>query len=286
MSESNMSELIIERVGEKGDGLAAGKAYARALPGEVVDAKGQVLKPSADRIAAFCPVFDSCGGCKLQHWRDEPYRAWKASLLSSALAARGLQTKFGEIIDAHGLGRRRVALHVRDVAGRWRAGFMAEGSHNLVPIDRCPILVPQLQAAPELAAKFGAFFGDCDVWVTAADNGLDIAIKAKRKLAEQAVAQFELLMRANNITRIAVNGETRGQLAPPNLMLGKAMVGLPVGGFLQATLKGEEVLAELIHANLKKSQRVLDLFCGIGPFTFRLAARHTVHAVDLSLIHI
>ncbi|MEP6827177.1 MAG: methyltransferase domain-containing protein [Aestuariivirga sp.] len=271
---------MIERMGEKGDGLSAGHAYPYTLPGETATASGKIIKASPDRVVAFCSVFETCGGCKLQHWREEPYRQWKTALLASALKARGLETEIKPLIDAHGAGRRRVSLHVREAADRWRAGFMAEGSHNLVPIDTCPILVPNMQSAPEIAAKFGPFFGACDVSITSTDNGLDIAIKATRKLAEKAIAPFDALMRANGITRIALNGQTLTQLAPPLVNLGKAQVALPVGSFLQATAKGESVLGDVVFAHAKKAKRILDLFCGVGPFTFKLAEASSIHAVD------
>lgn len=271
---------MIERMGEKGDGLSAGHAYPYTLPGETATASGKIIKASPDRVVAFCSVFETCGGCKLQHWREEPYRQWKTALLASALKARGLETEIKPLVDAHGAGRRRVSLHVRDVEGAWRAGFMAQSSHTLVPIDTCPVLESKMQSAPEIAAKFGPFFGTCDVSITSTDNGLDIAIKATRKLAEKAIAPFDALMRANGITRIALNGQTLTQLAPPLVNLGKAQVALPVGSFLQATAKGESVLGDVVFAHAKKAKRILDLFCGVGPFTFKLAEASSIHAVD------
>ena len=134
---------------------------------------------------------------------------------------------------------------------------MAEGSHSLVPIDRCPVLAPALQAAPEIAAKFGPFYGACDVAINLADNGLDVAIRAECKLADKALAQFDGLMTANHIMRITVNGEIRGQHAPPLVQMSKASVALPSGSFLQATKMGEDVIGELIAAQASKAKRAL-----------------------------
>jgi 23S rRNA (uracil1939-C5)-methyltransferase len=55
---------------------------------------------------------------------------------------------------------------------------------------------------------------------------------------------------------------------------------LKVGSFLQATAEGEKLLATLVLEALRKSKRVVDLFCGLGPFAFRLAKSASVHAVD------
>ena len=275
-----MSELTIIRMGERGDGLANGRAYPRTLQGEVIDQAGRVLKPSPDRIDPFCPVFDICGGCKTQHWREEPYRIWKTSLLTEALNAKGLDTRISPLIDAHGEGRRRVALHVRKIANEWRAGFMEAGTHKLVPLDSCPILVQRLQNAPQIAAQLGVIFGDCDVAVTAVQNGLDLAIKAERKLADKAAVQFAPFMQRHGIARIAVNGHTEGQTQVPVITMGKALVQLPVGSFLQATQEGEETLAQLLGDQLRKVKNMADLFCGVGPFALRLAEKTAVTAID------
>lgn len=276
-----MTDLKIERVGERGDGLAQGKAFARTLPGEtVLSSNGEVLLASPDRIAPFCPVFDACGGCKLQHWSLEPYQAWKVGLLAQALKAQDIETKLNPIIDAHGLGRRRVTLHVRQVNGAWVAGFMAEKTHALVALDACPILEPKLQNAPQIARQFGALLGACDVSITAADNGLDVAVKAERKLADKVMSGFEVLMQRHNILRVAINGLALAQITPPITQMGKAQVQLPIGSFLQATLLGQETLAMLLEPHLKKAKTVLDLFCGVGPFTFAMAEKHKVHGID------
>jgi len=169
---------------------------------------------------------------------------------------------------------------VRQIDSRWRSGFMEAGTHTLVPIDTCPILVPRLQYAPQIAAQLGELFGNCDVSVTVADNGLDVAIKAERKMADKAVAQFGTFMQRHGITRVALNGHSFTQSQPPVITMGRARVGLTVGGFLQATQKGEETLVALVQEQMKKVRHVADLFCGIGPFALRLAEQAQVTAID------
>ena len=68
------------------------------LPGEDVTAAGEgerlalvaVTAPRPSASQPFCKHYGRCGGCQLQHWQEEPYRAWKASLVADALQARGL----------------------------------------------------------------------------------------------------------------------------------------------------------------------------------------------------
>ena len=55
---------------------------------------------------------------------------------------------------------------------------------------------------------------------------------------------------------------------------------LPPGSFLQATVAGEETLAALVSEHCKRAKHIADLFCGVGPFALRLAAKSRVTAFD------
>jgi len=57
-------------------------------------------------------------------------------------------------------------------------------------------------------------------------------------------------------------------------------VTLPPGSFLQATTAGEESLGQLVTQRCGRAKNVADLFCGVGPFALRLAARARVAAFD------
>jgi 23S rRNA (uracil1939-C5)-methyltransferase len=62
--------------------------------------------------------------------------------------------------------------------------------------------------------------------------------------------------------------------------IGKAVVALPPGAFLQATAEGEAALARLVGAHAGEARTLADLFCGIGPFALRLAQYARVTAAD------
>jgi 23S rRNA (uracil1939-C5)-methyltransferase len=274
-------QVTIEQLNWRGEGLGGGEVFRRVLPGEIVDmANGQVIHASSDRIDPFCQYFERCGGCQLQHWKREPYLEWKKSLITSALAKRGIEATAGEIVDAHGTGRRRVTFHVRKKDGVVTAGFMAPRSHELIDIGQCPILTPALRDATNIARKIGGRLGDCDVSLTAADNGLDVTVKVERKIADEQMPKLAGLVAELKLLRMNVNGNLVATHGTPTIAMGQGLVQLPPGSFLQATRQGEESLSSLVLAAVGKAKSVADLFCGIGPFALRLADKATVTALD------
>jgi 23S rRNA (uracil1939-C5)-methyltransferase len=274
-------QVTIEHLNWRGEGVGEGKIFRNVLAGEKIDsATGQVLQSSAERIEPFCKYYVRCGGCQLQHWQQAPYQDWKKNLIVAALEKRGIKFPVAEIIDAHGSGRRRVSLHVRRKEGTVVAGFMAARSHDLIDIEQCPILVPALQNSTDIARKLGSRLGDCDVSLTAADNGLDASIKAERKIADEQMPRLAALVAELNLARLTINGNMVANRAMPVVSIGKALVQVPSGSFLQATKAGEETLANLVLDSLGKARSVADLFCGIGPFALRIAEKAKVTAID------
>jgi 23S rRNA (uracil1939-C5)-methyltransferase len=274
-------QVTIEHLNWRGEGVSAGQTFRNVLAGETIDpATGQVLQYSPERIEPFCKYYVRCGGCQLQHWQQIPYQDWKKNLVTAALLKRGIEFPVSDVIDAHGAGRRRVNLHVRRNEGTVIAGFMAARSHDLIDIDQCPILVPALQNSIDIARKFGNKLGDCDVSLTAADNGLDVSIKAERKIADEQMPRLAGLVTEFNLARLTINGNMVATRVLPVVSIGKALVQVPPGSFLQATKAGEEALAKLVVNSLGNAKSVADLFCGVGPFALRIAEKAKVTAID------
>lgn len=304
-SSMSVERLEIGRIGPRGDGVAltpAGPVYVPlVLPGERVEVsvdadRGRlvsVLDRSPDRIEPECRHFGVCGGCALQHWAPEPYRAFKRDLVVEALARAGIATPVGATIPAHGEGRRRATFHARGTGGsapRGRdtlsVGFAGRRSHAVVPIDACPILAPglagALPAAWALAEALTPVAKPLDIQVTATDAGLDVDVRGSGPLKPDRVAALAEVAAKHRLARLTRHGELVLQREPPSVRMGRASVILPPGSFLQATAEGEETLARLVVDAVGKAKRVADLFSGVGTFALRLAERARVSAVESS----
>ena len=299
-----VDRLAIARLGHRGDGIADGADgpiyVPYTLPGETVEAgpwpghpdRRHLLRidvPSAERIAPICPHFGICGGCALQHWEGERYRAWKRGLVIAALRQAGFDASIDAIVedmvDAHGEGRRRAVFHARrgpkDVL---QVGFAAASSHHIVAIDACPILAPALagavRAAWAIAEALGTAKKPLDIQVTATEGGLDVDVRGSGPLSPSLTGALAGVAERHRLSRLTRHGELIVQRAAPTVTMGRARVTLPPGAFLQATDAGEAALARRIADHVGDAKRVADLFCGVGPFALRLAERARVVAAD------
>ncbi|MEA2794731.1 MAG: rRNA (uracil1939-C5)-methyltransferase [Bradyrhizobium sp.] len=295
-----VERLVIDHVGHRGDGVAVvdgQMAYVPyALAGETVEVAPvpgqpdrrrllQVEHASPQRITPFCPHFAICGGCAIQHWDTEHYRAWKRDIVVATLAQAKIVCDVAPLIDAHGLGRRRITLHARmgthDVL---KVGFAAANSHDIIPVDRCPILDPGLSGALEaawaIAEPLISIGKPLDIQITATDNGLDVDVRGSGPLPAKSIAMLSRVAEQHRLARLTRHGELVLMRTPPTIVNGAAQVTLPPGSFLQATAAGEEALAALVSGHCKRSKHIADLFCGVGPFALRLAATSRISAFD------
>jgi 23S rRNA (uracil1939-C5)-methyltransferase len=295
-----VERLVIDHVGHFGDGVALAGGQSIYVPytlgGETVEVEAVPGHPdrrrllavehaSEARIAPFCPHFGICGGCAIQHWQTEDYRAWKRDAVVETLARANLGCEVDPLVDAHGLGRRRITLHARlgshDVL---KVGFSAAHSHDIIAVDRCPILDPgldgALDAAWALAEPLTPTGKPLDIQITATDGGLDVDVRGSGALPAAMIATLSGIAERHRLARLTRHGELVLMRTPPMIGIGAARVTLPPGSFLQATVAGEQTLAALVSGHCKRAKHIADLFCGVGPFALRLAAKSRVSAFD------
>ena len=295
-------ELCIASLGAQGDGVGAlldgRSAYVPfTLPGERVRARvagerGEleaVLQASAARVAPPCPHFGACGGCALQHFEHAPYLAWKVEQVRLALARERIETEFAPAFAATPGSRRRLALHARKRGRHVALGFKARRTWDVVEIAACSIAEPRLVASlTALAVCATPLFehpkSAPTLHVTSTLSGLDVDVTgvearsgglsadAGRRVADAAAAA--------GLARLTLAGEALFQARPSLVRFGAATVALPPGGFLQAVEAAEAAMAAFVCVAAAGADRVADLYCGSGAFTFRLAAQASVTAVD------
>jgi 23S rRNA (uracil1939-C5)-methyltransferase len=288
--------LTISELGWHGDGLADVEGKRIFVPftlaGETVRAMVtgnrakilEIIEPSPQRIKPPCPHFTHCGGCAVQHLDPQPYADWKRHVIVRALENRDIDSSVEPLVDAHGDGRRRVTLHTRFISNGVQAGFMQAHSHKLIDLDRCPILDPELEKATaiarDLATPLASHPKPLDIQITVTESGLDCDIRGAGELSMDARMGLSDCAIAHDLARITVAGDLVLERRPPILTFGAAKVTLPPAGFLQATKAGEEILAGLVFEAVGDAKKVADLYCGIGPFSLRLADHCQVAAFD------
>lgn len=271
-----------------GDGITEDGIYVPlGVPGDLLEmdvegtrsAINAVVERSPDSAVPPCPHFGICGACQMQHVAHEVYRVWKRDNVVRALAHARIEVPVAELIDAHGEGRRRVTLALKHGV----AGYHERGSHTVMAAEVCPILSPSLSGVLAFARALAAEVPDrwLSMLVTGTQTGMDADLKGPLHGNARLNARLAGIAREHRLARLTAEREPIALYRTPSVAIGPAAtLVLPAGAFLQATLKGEEVLAKLAGDGLRHARRVADLFCGVGPFALRLAPWSQVYAAD------
>lgn len=296
-------QVRIDRVGSEGDGVAhlqdGTPLYVPfTLPGETIVA--HPLRPRGDgwhalvdsisqaseaRAEPPCRHFGRCGGCVLQHWRDEEYRTWKSGLLSYALRQAGFVVP-DPLAYVPGLPgeRRRIDFAARRAGGRIILGLHEQRSPEVVDLTDCVVLHPTLMALIEplraLLEGLRAVRRDASVVVNLLDSGPDMLLRTDAVLTLEDRVALTGFAAAHGLSRVSqVQNddvpETIALLRPPTTVLSGVTVRPPPGAFLQATAEGERAIVEAVvrgmPAKLTGRTRVAELYAGCGTLTFALA---------------
>ncbi len=285
--------LTIRRLGLKGDGIADGPIFVpRVLPGEVVTGEvvgdrletPKIVTPSNQRIKAPCPHYNRCGGCALQHARDDFVSVWKQKIVERALSAHGLEAEFRPITTCDPMTRRRATFAARRLKKGVLVGFHTRGSNALVSIPNCRLLHPKLLAAlpvlEELTFLTAARKGEVNFAVTLGTEGLDIEIKGGKAADPPLIEALALVAQSHDLARIMIENEPVITRRAPAVSFDGIKVVPPSGAFLQATPDGETALRAAVKDAVGSAKHIVDLFAGCGTFALPLAKQAQVHAVE------
>lgn len=209
----------------------------------------EIIEPSPDRVAPLCPHVGVCGGCDFQHLNYEAQLAAKAGIVEDCLRRIGKMELDGpvKIIGSpNPFGyRSRVEWHLDPLKHAF--GYFRRSSHDVVDIERCPVLVDELQE------KLTALRSEVE-WDLLLDS--TPSVEASSVPGDVSVFSDEILAPTSEIAFKTAN-ETYLHDARTffqgNLYMIESLIEAAVGG--------------------AEGGCALDLFCGVGLFTLPLARR-------------
>jgi 23S rRNA (uracil1939-C5)-methyltransferase len=251
----------------------------------------EVTKPATVRRCPPCPYYGQCGGCQWQHLPYAKQLYWKEKSFADQLIRNGLarQGSIQPIMpsDEEWHYRNRVQFKCRMARQGLTMGFFRHGSHDVVDIDHCMLLTPRIQAVydllrtelPDSAHPESVSGAD----VAAGDDGkvrivLHVSADARDDMKTWLYGfarrhQVCACLQSGHINTLeAVYGETSLTVSVdhPEMTLAYGP-----GGFAQVNsgLNRTMVNAAIAAFALQGTERVLDLFCGMGNFSLPVARR-------------
>lgn len=273
-------------------GLAGERVSARVIKArsKLIETRvDKVLQASPERIEPACRHAALCGGCSLQHM---PH-ALQVQVKQQALAQQ-LQ-HFAGIEPEHWmpplLGPAYGYRQRSRLAARWdrkrahlEVGYRQRFSSDLVEVDQCPILVPELetlmqalgQVLNELDAKAGLghvelIAGERPVMLVRHVQPLSAQdLERLRALAVHHAADCWLQPGAAD-TLHCISGD--GGAPAYHLPDQDLRLEFAPGDFIQvnAAVNQQMINQALQWLAPQKDERILDLFCGVGNFSLPLA---------------
>jgi 23S rRNA (uracil1939-C5)-methyltransferase len=308
-------ELTIDRLAKTGEGVGTHQGQSLFIEGVIPGERARVrlvpgtkpkraalvriIAPSPSRRTAACPLSEVCGGCGWLHLDEAAQRDAKLEIVLSTLEhLAGIRRDELQVLpvtaSARQLGyRRRAVMHMRG----GRLCFFARRSRRAVAIDRCPAMADLLTDLPGRLTPFlAALASEIDGVHLLAEAGrsafalfLRVAkTRAAHRIAcEQAIADLGL----SGAVVVPTEGSPTTIGEPVLRMAASPDLEVPLflrpDAFAQSNAEANLFLVRAAVASLgsQSGERVLELYCGNGNFTFRIAnAGATVTAVEQSAV--
>ncbi len=309
-------EVTIESLSHDGRGVGRidGKTVFvdGALPGERVRCQlvdkhktydegvvETVLEASPQRVVPRCPHAGVCGGCSLQHMAPEAQIDAKQQVLLGNLAHIGKVTP-QEILPPlrgpHWGYRTKARLGAKFVRKLQRAlvGFREKHKPYLAELTRCEVLHPIIG---ERITELAELIGDLDareripqIEIAVGDDATALVFRNLDPLSERDTS---LLFGYGDRTGLHIYLQPAGPdsvhlLWPEGSELTYALPAYDVRLAFEPThftqvnraINGAMIDLALELLDVQPTDRVLDLFCGLGNFTLPLA-RRCAHVVGV-----
>jgi 23S rRNA (uracil1939-C5)-methyltransferase len=248
----------------------------------------EVLYASPDRVAAECPYFARCGGCHYQHIRYDKQLGLKKEILRESFERIGkirLETPISVIASEPWHYRNRTRLQIQKEFSRFEIGYFETLSHQICPVEICPISSPGINdALAQLAHGVGAACfpdGAAEIELLASDSDRELLATVYSSEAAPAVFGDALHSAIPSVKSVEWRQKFSPRLSPTVTNWGNGSITYHVGdhhykvghdSFFQINRFLPEAFIGAVVGDLE-GQSVLELYAGVGYFTIPLAHR-------------
>src|SRR3989338_1860606 len=318
-------ELSIEGIASSGDGICRYKGYTLFIPRTIegdrmlvgvvkttprfgVTRIIKLIKPSTKRIKPECPVYSECCGCQLQHIKYDEQMEFKKKVVKDSLERIGkikMEIR-AEIIPARQpfFYRNKGIFSLKRTRKGLKVGFFAKGTHDVVDIKDCPVLLEPINKKKEAIRKsienknvsvynelhHKGFLRSLIIRQSAKTKEILIGIVTTEGNFDSSVIQdiaeinntlkgnYKIVGIVQNINPLKTNVILG---AENSLLWGRDYLNESLGGinyklsltsFFQIKPYQTETLLKTVEEMLNGIEgTILDTYCGIGSMTLRLA---------------
>ncbi len=255
-----------------------------------------IIEPSPHRTPPPCPHFGRCGGCHYQHTTYEQQLEIKKEILRENLrriAKLELQTEVQLHPSPPWNYRNRSRFQVR-TRPDFAAGYFKFSSHELLPVEECPISSPLINRA--LAALWQAGRAgkavegvrEIEFFANSADSQILVEFLCAPEARRAAVRAWaeELSASLSEIVGVAAFREPQKGVQERLVAVGAseltyqtetAAYRVSAGAFFQTNRFLIDELVDIV-TSARSGELALDLYAGVGLFSTALAGsiRHVV----------
>ncbi len=283
------------------------KSYGFAQTDEILTASPQRREPP-------CRYYEKCGGCTLQHLSYAAQLEWKTNHVKNCLSRiGGIDAPVSFTLPSrHEFRYRNKAAFPLGMNGLLKIGFYSARSHDLLDIEDCPIqckdvalLISQLKTwvAHNHISVYDEKTGqgllrhavvrtaaNGDMMLTLCINGEDVPHRA------ELVAAFKYVLPRLKSIYLSINKHQNNTILGSRFRhvfgqksLIEAISGLDfqIGPhtFLQVNAQAAQSIYNILFKmlDLKKTDTVIDLYCGAGAITLP-AAQRAKFAVGIEIV--
>jgi 23S rRNA (uracil1939-C5)-methyltransferase len=271
-----------------------------------------IVEPSPYRIQPRCPYFGQCGGCHYQHIAYEQQLEIKKDILRETLR-RTAKVELPDEIVVHASppwnyrNRSRLQVQTRPA---FSAGYFRPSSHDLLPVEQCPISSPLINRAISTlwqhghAGKVPEGIREIEFFANADDSHLLLQLSCStearrasvRAWAEDLIGSMAEIAGVIAFREIKPGSRKTGANRPAAQKTGanpeklvtvgmdyltykteSASYRVSAGSFFQTNrFLSDELVKIVTHG--QSGELALDLYAGVGLFSTALACdfHHTV----------